>query len=140
MTMASDTKEITSASWNDPFDSSQSAADTGWVALDTPMTLDFVVPLDATDKHEGSTALIFASISRMMAGTEATPLELQLLVDGTEVGSWQSSSSMGMPNATSKFTDPSLHAVVEGLTPAGTHTAEVRYRLPQGGSIIFPDA
>jgi len=139
--MASDTKEITSASWNDQFDSSNNAADddTGWVALDTPMTLDFVVPLDSTDKNEGSTALVFASISRMMAESEATPVELQLLVDGTEVASWQSSSSMGMPNATSKFTDPSLHAVVEGLRPAGTYTAEVKYRLPQGGTIIFPD-
>jgi len=67
-----------------------------------------------------------------------TAVELQLLVDSVEVGSWQSSSSGGHTGGTSSFTDPSLHAVVEGLT-SGTHVAEVEYRLPAGaGTIIFP--
>ena len=68
-TMASATKEVASASWSSALDSSADAAVAdadGWVALSTPMTLDFEVPHESTGKNEGSSALVLASISRMM--------------------------------------------------------------------------
>jgi hypothetical protein len=68
-TMASATKEVASANWSSALDSSADAAVAdadGWVALSTPMTLDFEVPHESTGKNEGSSALVLASISRMM--------------------------------------------------------------------------
>ena len=139
-TLASATQEFVTANWSSPetATSPSSPAPTAFEALPTPMTLSFVVPLDSGGKDLGSSALVFASLSRVQAEDKNTPVELQLLVDSVVVGSWQSSSSGGgLTAGTSSFTDPSLHAVVEGLVP-GTHDAEVKYRLPEGGTIRFP--
>jgi hypothetical protein len=138
-TLATATKEFFTANWSTSSSTTfASSTDSGWQALPTPMTLSFEVPVDSGGQDEGSSALVFASLSRVQAGHQDTAVELQLLVDSVEVGSWQSSSSGGLNGSTSTFTDPSLHAVVEGLS-SGTHVAEVKYRLPAGGTIIFPD-
>ena len=134
-TLATATKEFVTKDWSTS--SSTVVANSNWAALPTPMTISFEVPLDSGGRDEGSSALVFASLSRVQAALMGTAVELQLLVDSVEVGSWQSSSSGGHTGGTSSFTDPSLHAVVEGLT-SGTHVAEVKYRLPAGGTIIFP--
>jgi hypothetical protein len=135
-TLATPTKEFFTANWSTS--DSTPASSTDWEALPTPMKLSFEVPVDSGGRDEGSSVLVFASISRMQAEKQDTAVELQLLVDSKEVGSWQSSSSGGLNGTTSTFTDPSLHAVVEGLF-SGTHHAEVKFRLPAGGKIIFPD-
>ena len=136
-TLATATKEFFTANWSTN-SSTTFASSTDWTALPTPMTLSFEVPVDSGGQDEGSSALVLASLSRVQAGHEETAVELQLLVDEVEVGSWQSSSSGDFTGGTSTFTDPSLHAVVEGLS-SGTHVAEVKYRLPAGGTIIFPE-
>ena len=135
-TLATATKEFFTASWSTS--SSTDVVNSEWSALPTPMALSFEVPVDSGGRDEGSSALVFASLSRMQAAQQGTAVELQLLVDSVEVGSWQSSSSGGYTGGTSTFTDPSLHAVVEGLS-SGTHVAEVKYRLPAGGTIRFPE-
>jgi len=148
-TFATAAKEFVTKDWSTS--STTVVANSNWAALPTPMTISFEVPLDSGGRDEGSSALVFASLSRMQAADEGTVVQLQLLVDSVEVGSWQSSSTGGYTGGTSSstnpshysggtssFTDPSLHAVVEGLT-SGTHVAEVEYRLPAGaGTIIFP--
>ena len=130
-TLLAAAEETVTASWTSNMTISGNSS--VWSELPVSMNISFDIPAQpwSSTRPRYSSALVLASLSRVQAASPDTAVQLQLMVDGVEVAFWQSSSSNGWD-----FTAPSLHGVVDGLT-VGPHTAEVRCRLPEGGTVFF---
>jgi hypothetical protein len=123
-TLASAVTELTTYSWTH----TMSGSSQSWAHV---MNLTFESNASSVDGP--SAVLVLASLSRVQAEASGTPVQLQLLVNGVEVAFWQASAPLGYD-----YASPTLHGVADLVS--GTHTAEVRYRLPQGGTVHFPDS
>lgn len=126
LTAVSESSSLLTTSSSFPSAPSPPMSSTVWASQNSLSTLTFTV-----SGWGGASALLIVDVARVQHGTASNNLELRILVDGTqEVALTNSGNAYGFA-----YNSRSFHGVATALN-AGTHSAELQYKV-QGGSAIF---
>ena len=129
LTAVSEPSSLLTTTFSFPTAPSPPMTSTAWAALPSPLTVTF------TTSGLSASAVLLADVARLQHWTAANVnTELRILVDGAqEVAYTNSGTAYGFA-----FRALSFHGVATSLT-AGTHTAQLQYRVMSGTVMLNHD-